>query len=78
MQTSFLQLNEGWNAEPNAPSPVVEIQGTDLVLSYDVNAFQYPEFEEDEVALLRFVRSERSRLGPTNDKGYRGKIIDRQ
>lgn len=70
MQTSFLQLNEGWNAEPNAPSSAVEIQGSDLVLSFYVNAFQYPEFEEDEVAILRFVHCERYRLGSMNDEGW--------
>jgi hypothetical protein len=70
MQTSFLQLNKDWNAEPNAPSPVVDIRGTDLVLSFYVNAFLYPEFEEDEIAVLRFVHCTRYRLGSTNDEGW--------
>lgn len=70
MQTSFLQLNEAWNAEPNAPEPVVQVQGPDLLLSFYVNAFQYPEFEEEESAILRFVRCERYRLGSTNDEGW--------
>jgi hypothetical protein len=68
MQTSFLQLNKDWNAEPNAPSPVVDIRGTDLVLSFYVNAFLCPEFEEDEIAILRFVHCTRYRLGSTNDE----------
>jgi hypothetical protein len=73
MQISFLQLNAGWNAEPNAPEPVVEVQGEDLLLSFYVNAFQYPEFEEEETAILRFVHCTRYRLGSTNDEGwYRG------
>lgn len=73
MKTSFLQLNQDWNAEPNAPSPVVEILGADVILSFYVNAFRFPEFEEDEIAILRFVCCERYRLGSTNDEGwYRG------
>ena len=70
MQTSFLQLNDGWNAEPNAPEPTVKIQGEDVLLSFNVNAFQYPEFEEEEVATLRFMRCARYRLGSTNDEGW--------
>jgi hypothetical protein len=73
MNTTFAQLNEGWNAEPNAPEPKVEIAGSDVLLSFFVNAFQFPEFKEEEVGILRFVNCERYRLGPTNDEGwYRG------
>lgn len=70
MHTSFFQLNEGWNAEPNAPEPAIEIQGPDLLLSFYVNAFQYYEFEEEEIGILRFVHCERYRLGSTNDEGW--------
>ena len=45
----FLQLNLEWNAEPNAPDPDVEVLGRDIVLRFYVNAFQFEEFEEDEV-----------------------------
>jgi hypothetical protein len=63
MNTSFNQLNEGWNAEPNAPSPSIEVQGEDVVL-------EFHDFEEEEVGILRFVRCERYRLGPFNDEGW--------
>jgi hypothetical protein len=33
----FYQLNDGRNAEPNAPSSSVELQGDDLVLKSFVN-----------------------------------------
>lgn len=73
MSTSFIQINEGWNAEPNAPDPVIELMGTDLLLSFFVNPFRYPEFQEEEIGVLRFVQCERYRLGSTNDEGwYRG------
>ncbi len=73
MNPSFKQLNVGWNAEPNAPDPVVAIDGCDVLLTFFVNPFRYPEFEEDELGMLRFKDCTRYRLGSTNDEGwYRG------
>jgi hypothetical protein len=34
MKADFLQLNLGWNAEPNAPDPQVETLGNDIVLCF--------------------------------------------
>jgi len=70
MRVTFHKLNDGWNAEPNAPEPSVELQGEDLLLKFFVNPWQFPEFEEDEIGILRFVRCERYRLGSTNDEGW--------
>lgn len=70
MKTTFLKLNAGWNAEPNAPEPKVRVMGTDVLLSFYVNAFRYPEFTEEELGLLRFVDCDCYRLGPTNDEGW--------
>jgi len=73
MTPVFSQLNDGWNAEPNSPEPKVEVVGDDVLLKFFVNAFRYPEFEEDEIGVLRFVNCTRYRLGSTNDEGwYRG------
>ena len=70
MKTTIYQLNEGWNAEPNAPNPSVELLAEDLVLTFRVNPFQFRDFEENEIGILRFVRCERYRLGSTNDEGW--------
>jgi hypothetical protein len=70
MKTTFHRLNEGWNAEPNAPYPSIEVRGEDLVLKFLVNSFRFPTFKEDEIGVLRFVRCERYRLGSTNDEGW--------
>ena len=70
MKPTFLKLNEGWNAEPNAPNPTVAIDGADLILKFFINAFQYPEFKEEELGVLRFKRCEHYRLGSTNDEGW--------
>src|SRR5215813_4031407 len=70
MKPEFLQLNLGWNAEPNAPDPHVAVEGDDILLCFYVNPFQFKEFSEDEVGFLRFVKCVRYRLGPTNDEGW--------
>ena len=72
MRPRFHQLNQGWNAEPYAPNPVLEVQGGDLVLRFLVNAFQFTEFREGESGMLRFTACERYRLGPTDDDGWYG------
>jgi len=70
MNTKFYRLNEDWNAEPNAPNPIVAIEGRDIVLRFLVNPFRYPGSNEDDCGILRFIRCERYRLGPTNDEGW--------
>lgn len=73
MATNFLKLNWDWNADPNAPDPQLRVDGNDVVLSFFVNAFIYPQFKEGDRAELRFADCCRNRLGRTNDEGwYRG------
>jgi hypothetical protein len=72
-QLSFRKLNDGWNAEPNAPRPVVEVVHADVWLRFALNTFQFRGFTEGDIGILRFVGCARYRLGPTNDEGwYRG------
>jgi hypothetical protein len=68
--TTFRQLNEAWNAEPNAPDPTVSLDGGDLMVSFRMNPFQFPQFSEGDVGKLRFRSCCRYRLGPTNDEGW--------
>lgn len=71
--TTFRQLNEGWNAEPNAPSPQVRVEGGDVIVTFLLNPFQFPQFGVEDMGILRFLSCQRYRLGPTNDEGwYRG------
>jgi hypothetical protein len=73
MKTTFVKLNDDWNAEPNAPDPKIEIVGSDILLSFYVNPFQFPRFEEEDIGVIRFKNFVRYRLGPENDEGwYRG------
>jgi|SRR5450631_2190433 hypothetical protein len=70
---SFDKLNDGWNAEPNAPHPTIALSGADLLLSFFVNPFQFPQFESEDRGAVRFSSCSRYRLGATNDEGwYRG------
>jgi hypothetical protein len=71
--TSFKKLNAGWNAEPNAPEPLVRASGTDLVLEFGLNPWQFPQFSRGQRGHIRFRRAWRYRLGMVNDEGwYRG------
>jgi hypothetical protein len=70
---SFRKLNEGWNAEPNAPAPIATAAGPDLLLRFALNPFQFRQFAVGDEGVLRFVDCTRYRLGATNDEGwYRG------
>ena len=66
----FIQLNKGWNAEPNAPDPKVTVSGTDVLLEFLLNPFQFPQFGDDDRGALRFSACSRYRLGATNDEGW--------
>jgi hypothetical protein len=68
--TTFRQLNAGWNAEPNSPNPQVTIEGADVILTFLLNPFQFPQFDPEDVGKLRFSSCLRYRLGAPNDEGW--------
>jgi len=70
MIPAFIRLNNGWNAEPNAPDESVRVYGQDVLLQFEINAFQIQEFNECEMGALRFVNYSRYRPGRTNDEGW--------
>ncbi|UQD76810.1 hypothetical protein JEY40_20920 [Bradyrhizobium japonicum] len=70
---SFRKLNDGWNAQPNAPWPRVAVFGHDVLLRFLLNPFRFTSFAEEDEGILRFQNCIRYRLGATNDEGwYRG------
>lgn len=72
--TTFVQLNHGWNADPNSPEPQVTVVDGDVIVTFFVNAIQFPEFTEGTKATIRFESCQRYRIGSTNDEGwYMGK-----
>lgn len=73
MKTTFEKQNDGWNAEPNAPDPKANFEGKDLILTFHMKAFQFPDYDEDDIGQLRFTNCKKYRLGSVNDEGwYRG------
>jgi hypothetical protein len=69
-QPTFVQLNPGWNAEPNAPSPAARQVGKDVFLEFFLNPWKFPIFSEEERGILRFNTVTKFRLGATNDEGW--------
>lgn len=73
MTTLFTQLNHGWNAEPNAPHPTVQVAGSAVTLSFLANPFVFSEFVSGQIIRLRFIDVWRYGVGDINDEGwYRG------
>jgi hypothetical protein len=70
MSTRFIKLNDGWNAEPNAPAAAVARSRNDVVLEFRLNAFQFKQFSEGDRGRLVFRNCWRYRLGGTNDEGW--------
>ncbi len=71
----FTKLNNGWDAEPNAPMPKIYIDEdtSKLTLSFYLNAFIHDDVDEDDIGILEFSNCYKYRLGSTNDEGfYRG------
>lgn len=70
MTFSFTKLNDGWNAEPNAPDPSINTHNENLTLKFLLNAFQFTAFQEEEIGFITFKNCSQYRLGPTNDEGW--------
>jgi len=71
----FKRLNNGWDAEPNAPMPVIELLKAVSVikLSFYLNSFIHEDVEEEDKGILEFNNCYQYRIGATNDEGfYRG------
>jgi hypothetical protein len=70
MSLSLIQLNPSWNADPDVPDSCARIDDCDVVLRFNLNAFEFPEFMVGENGVLPFVNSWRFRLGGANDEGW--------
>ncbi len=73
MATNFAQLNRGWNADPNAPHPNVEVNGDVVDLCFRSNSFQFPEYAHGQLIRILFRGVWRFGFSDLNDEGwYRG------
>lgn len=68
-QLTFLHLNPDWNAEPNAPTLTVGVEGTTVTLSFQLNPFAHIA-AEDETGQLVFSGCSRWRWDSTNDEAW--------
>ena len=68
--TDYTRLNEGWNAEPNAPDVRITCEGDALRVSFILNSFVFPGYEHGQRATLTFPQCTRYRFGPPNDEGW--------
>ena len=66
---TFIRLNDGWNAEPNAPEPRVAVATSTVSVNFLLNPWAY-EADEEEVGILSFDGCRSWRLGATNDEGW--------
>jgi hypothetical protein len=66
MATSFIRLNSDWNAEPNAPDEHVTVDGSTVILEFNLAGF----FHQPWHGKLVFEGARRYRLGETNDEGW--------
>lgn len=69
MTSRFTQLNDGWNADPNAPNEQVDLHAFELALSFKLNRFQFAALK-GERATLRFSGVSHYRLGEENDHAW--------
>ncbi len=69
MSLLFKQLNDGWNADPNAPGEQVSLIDGNLILSFRLN-WQAYDAQRRERGRLLFPGVRRFRLGPENDHAW--------
>jgi hypothetical protein len=70
METRFVQLNHGWNAEPNAPFPEAHVDGHSVVLEFVANSFQFKDFVHGQKIQLLFHDAWRYGFSSVNDEGW--------
>mgnify|MGYP000489436363 CR=1 FL=1 len=66
----YIKLNKNWNAEPNAPDPVISESDQSIKLTFLLNSFVYQHIDDDDTGSLEFFEVYAYRLGSTNDEGY--------
>jgi hypothetical protein len=66
----YQQLNQNWNADPNAPEPSLTVTEQTLQLEFYLNVFQFEQFQEGDKAYLTFQNCHRYSFNTMNDEGY--------
>jgi len=66
----FTQLNIDWNADPNAPCPLIKISDSDLLLSFHMNVMRFNNYSSDDFGILEFHNCIQFRMGEPNEEGW--------
>lgn len=69
MDTCFVKINDGSNAELNAPASTASQSDEGVIFEFALDAFRYNKVAEGDRGRLIFRRCWRYRLGSTNDEG---------
>ena len=66
----YEKININWNADPNAPEPIVWIKDGNLIVDFFLNYFVYDQFKEGDRAQIIFSNCSKYSLNHCNDEGY--------
>ncbi|UTW56220.1 hypothetical protein [Kordiimonas sp. SCSIO 12610] len=70
MSATFIQLNDGWNADPNSPEPNTSIVDKSVQLSFILNPYISKNTVLGNTAKLRFINCARYGFSHINDEGW--------
>src|SRR5262249_42518255 len=70
LPTEFQKLNDGWDAEPNAPEPHVRVDDADLTLTFFLSPWSHTKIREYDRGEIIFRNCWRYRVGAPNDEGW--------
>ena len=66
----FIKLNENWNADPNAPEPILAVKGNIIIIDFYLNYFLFKDFKENDRGRLTFRNCSKYAFNGMNDEGY--------
>jgi hypothetical protein len=66
----YTKLNKNWNAESNAPKPVISKTDEGIELTFLLNPLLFEHIDEDDQGTLEFFDVYAYRLGATSNEGY--------
>ena len=65
-----IQLNNDWNADPNAPEVQLSVENDTVRLGFFLNYFLYERFKKDDKAIVIFKNCHKYSFNSMNDEGY--------
>lgn len=66
----FTKVTIDWNAEPNAPETIINVEGDTVTLEFYLNYFVHDQFKEGDRGRITFSNCHKYYFGGPNDEGY--------